>query len=186
MWSITFYFLELVCVSGGEEQHFTCTEFRDNLRVLVSGNAGAARLVPVGCTEWARLCHLQVCVQGQPEAGSVLLSLVTALWQWLCWSKWATVFSSIFVLAGMIPWFVLWTHCQAGLWGAAQGDTSALLCQAPGAASGCNCQENSSLMHPSPEQSCFTGRSCLGGVWGGFYCWLGLSSSCSAGLSVSM
>lgn len=75
----------------------------DNLRVQVSGNAGAAGLVPVGCTEWARLCHLQVCVQGQPEAGNVLLSLVTALWQWLCWSKWATIFSSIFVIAGIIP-----------------------------------------------------------------------------------
>lgn len=42
----------------------------------------------------------------------------------------------------------------------------------------------SPLTRPSPEQACFTGRSCLGGVWGGFYCWLGLSSSCSAGLSV--
>lgn len=37
-------------------------------------------------------------------SGSVLLSLVTALWQWICWShRLAIIFSSIFVIAGRIP-----------------------------------------------------------------------------------
>lgn len=143
-----FCFLEFVCISGGKEQHFTCTEF---LCGDLPESAGlrewrSCRVVPAGCTEWARLCHLQVCVQGQPEAGSVLLSLVTALWQWLCRSKWATIFSSVFFgYCRENSNFVLWPHCQAGPCGPAQGDTSALLCQAPAAASGCNCQENS---HP--------------------------------------
>lgn len=92
------------------------------------------------------------------------------------------IFSSIFVIAGIIP-----ALSFDPVPGPAQGDTSALLCPAPGAGSGCNCQENSSLMHPHPEQTSFTGRSCLGGVWGSFYCCLGLSSSlCCAGLSVSV
>lgn len=97
---------------GGEEQHFTCTEFcvEINLRVQVSGDGGAAVLVPLGCTEWASLCHLQVCVQGQPEAGSVLLSLVTditgivavALLEQASHSL-ATILSSVFFIAGIIP-----------------------------------------------------------------------------------
>lgn len=161
-------FLELVCVSGGEEQHFTCTEFCVE--------------ITWGCRAGARLCHLQVC------SGRVLLSLVTAVWQWLCWSKWATVFRHHlqlhFCYCRDNSSFVLWPCARQG---PAQGDTSALLCPAPGAGSGCNCQENSSLMHPHPEQTSFTGRSCLGGVWGSFYCCLGLSSSlCCAGLSVSV
>lgn len=67
-------------------------------------------MVPVGCTEWARLCHLQVCVQGQPEAGSVLLSLVTVLTSVVAVAlleqmnhSLAIIFSSIFFIAGVIP-----------------------------------------------------------------------------------
>lgn len=124
----------------------------DNLRVQVSGDGGAAVLVPLGCTEWASLCHLQVCVQGQPEAGSVLLSLVTDITRH-CGSGFAGASEPQFSHNPQFRFlycrdnssFVLWTLCQTGLCGPAQRDASALLCKAPGAGSGCKCQENS---HP--------------------------------------
>lgn len=138
------------------------------------------------CTEWARLCHLQVCVQGQPEAGTVLLSLVTALWQWLCWSKWATILSSIFVLAGIVPALSFEPTARQGPVIQLRETPVPYSAKHQVLLRAVIARKTLTLMHPSPEETCFTGRSCFGGVWGGFYCWLGLSSSCSAGLSVSV